>query len=277
MQKESETQSTTIDFEKMSTICLQLGNATANDTSSYSKIFVAKTAAEIASSKDGLVKSSLEKLDVVVDGSELGTIYNPMELANWAPFLSPSSEVSIRVKGANNGNVDLQPINTSFLLAGLIGASERKEPDGSRILTATKRKFAPKISAAPLRKKNVVTLNLDKFGMDDDDADMIDEDGLLEDDVLAPPPAMNAQSGKEDDCAGRKPCDNCSCGRAEVYAAEQAAAGAAAEPKKQQVASSACGKCNLGDAFRCASCPFLGKPAFKAGEEHLVLQMTDDL
>lgn len=264
----------------MSTICLQLGNATAGDSSSYSKTIVAKTAAEIASSKDGLVKSSLDKLDIIVDGSELGTIYNPMELANWAPFLSPSSVVSIRVKGANTGTVDLQPINTSFLLAGLIGASERREPDGSRILTANKRKFAPKISAAPLRKKNVVTLNLDKFGMEDDnDADMIDEDGLLEDDMLAPPPAMNAQSAKEDDCAGRKPCDNCSCGRAEVYAAEQAAGGAAvsAEPKQTAVPSSACGKCNLGDAFRCASCPFLGKPAFKAGEEHVVLQMTDDL
>lgn len=262
----------------MSTICLQLGNATANDTSSYSKIFVAKNAAEIASSKNGLVKSSLEKLDVVIDGSELGTIYNPMELANWAPFLSPSSVVSIQVQGANNGNVDLQPINTSFLLAGLIGASERREPDGSRILTATKRRFAPKVGAVPLRKKHVVTLNLDKFGMDDDDdADMIDEDGLLEDDMLAPPPALNAQSAKDDDCAGRKPCDNCSCGRAEVYAAEQAGADSGAEPKRTAGPSSACGKCNLGDAFRCASCPFLGKPAFKAGEEHVVLQMTDDL
>ncbi len=263
----------------MSTVCLQLGNATANDTSSYSQIVVAKTVDEIASSKNGLAKSSLERLDVFVDGSELGTIYNPMELANWAPFLSPSSVVSIRVQGANNGTVDLKPINTSFLLAGLIGASERRESDGSRVLTANKRKFAPKVSAAPLRKKNVVTLNLDNFGMDDDDdddADMIDEDGLLEDDMLAPPPALNATSAKEDDCAGRKPCDNCSCGRAEVYAAEQAAGEVSAEPKAQ-VPSSACGKCNLGDAFRCASCPFLGKPAFKAGEEHVVLQMTDDL
>jgi len=266
----------------MSTICLQLGNATANDASSYSQIVVAKTAAEIASSKNGLVKCSLDKLDVVVDISELGTMYNPMELANWAPFLSPSSVVSIQVQGANNGKIDLQPINTSFLLAGLIGASERREPDGSRVLTATKRKFAPKVGAAPLRKKkNVVTLNLENFGMDDDDdADMIDEEGLLSDNVLAPPPAMNAQSAKDDDdCAGRKPCDNCSCGRAEVYAAEQAQKGAGvdSEPIRQAAPSSACGKCNLGDAFRCASCPFLGKPAFKAGEEHVVLQMTDDL
>jgi len=268
----------------MSTICLQLGNATANDTSSYTQILVAKTADEIASSKNGLVKASLEKLDVIVDGSELGTMYNPMELANWAPFLSPSSVVSIQVQGANNGKIDLQPINTSFLLAGLIGASERREPDGSRVLTATKRKFAPKVSAAPLRKKkNIVTLNLDNFGMDDDDddADMIDEDGLLEDNMLAPPPAMNDQSAKDDGCAVRKPCDNCSCGRAETYAAEQAIGGAGVdtqpEPKRTAASSSACGKCNMGDAFRCASCPFLGKPAFKSGEEHVVLQMMDDL
>lgn len=267
-------------------ICLQLGNATANDTSSYSQILNAKNAAEIASSKSGLAKSSLEKLDVVVDGSELGAIYNPMELANWAPFLSPSSVVSIQVRGANQGKIDLQPINTSFLLAGLIGASERREPDGSRVLTATKRKFAPRVGAAPIRKKKpVVTLNLDSFGLDDDDgdndsnsnADLIDEDGLLEDDLLAPPPAMNANSAKDDDdSAGRKPCDNCSCGRKEIWEAEQAEKGDV-EPPQRNVASSACGKCNLGDAFRCASCPFLGKPAFKAGEEHVVLQMMDDL
>ena len=70
-----------------------------------------------------------------------------------------------------------------------------------------------------------------------------------------------------DDCAGREPCADCTCGRAENMAAE----------KQKEVKSSACGKCGMGDAFRCASCPYLGKPAFKDGGEQLVLDLTDDL
>ena len=106
-----------------------------------------------------------------------------------------------------------------------------------------------------------------------DEDDLIDEDGLLlagGDGLLDPPPAMAANASKNgDDCGGRKACDDCTCGRAERERGEQ--------QKQQPVKKSACGNCALGDAFRCASCPYLGKPAFKPGEEHLVLDLQDDI
>jgi hypothetical protein len=109
------------------------------------------------------------------------------------------------------------------------------------------------------------------------DSDLIDENALLDDGFVAPtPPACGP------DATGKKrACKNCSCGLAEIEAAENAenvdeAIKARNEAAMQNV-KSGCGSCAKGDAFRCASCPFLGKPAFEPGQEKMVLAMSDDL
>jgi len=86
----------------------------------------------------------------------------------------------------------------------------------------------------------------------------IDEDLLLGDDV---PKAVG--KGKSDCSTQPKACANCSCGRKELEDKH----GAAEAKKKLEngTVRSACGSCNLGDAFRCETCPYRGQPAFKPG------------
>ncbi|XP_037068477.1 anamorsin homolog [Pollicipes pollicipes] len=91
----------------------------------------------------------------------------------------------------------------------------------------------------------------------DDDLDLVDEDELLdEEDRQRPDPASLRVCGTT---GKRKACKDCSCGLAEELSAGK-------QPATKSVTSS-CGSCYLGDAFRCASCPYLGMPAFKPGEK----------
>uniref|UniRef100_A0A8C4N7P9 Anamorsin n=1 Tax=Eptatretus burgeri TaxID=7764 RepID=A0A8C4N7P9_EPTBU len=96
--------------------------------------------------------------------------------------------------------------------------------------------------------------------MDDDEVELIDSNQLLDAaDLDRPDPASLKAQG----CGpGRKrACKNCTCGLAEGLEAKDGGIRGPAGPK------SACGNCYLGDAFRCASCPYFGMPPFKPGEK----------
>jgi len=97
----------------------------------------------------------------------------------------------------------------------------------------------------------------------------------------------------------KKACKNCNCGLAELEAEETqqssivlldgSEGGLTQELIRSEKgrliraaqaapnATSSCGSCYLGDAFRCASCPYLGLPAFKPGEKVEIDLGTDDV
>ncbi|KAJ7095115.1 Fe-S cluster assembly protein DRE2 [Mycena belliarum] len=97
----------------------------------------------------------------------------------------------------------------------------------------------------------------------------------------------------------KRACKNCSCGLRELEEEELRASkvvvldgsqtGGAVEVSQDEKArlvaaakaapkaTSSCGSCFLGDAFRCASCPYLGLPAFQPGEKVEIDFGMDDI
>uniref|UniRef100_A0A4W5JWU6 Anamorsin n=1 Tax=Hucho hucho TaxID=62062 RepID=A0A4W5JWU6_9TELE len=125
-------------------------------------------------------------------------------------------------------------------------------------------KKTPKPKDKPALDPNVEKAwTLSANDMDDDDVDLVDSDALLDADDLKKPDAasLKAPSCGDGTTKKKKACKDCSCGLAEELEQESKGVQTISQPK------SACGSCYLGDAFRCASCPYLGMPAFKPGEK----------
>ncbi len=230
---------------------------------------------------------SLSTITIYIDTHE---IYDPLSLASLITSLRKDGTGKIilqftNITNDNKNDTDLiTSIHTSIMLAGLLAQSEKTE-NGKSSITAvykSKSKNQSNSNSNINLQSQTIRINIGKSihttnNQNDDDDEYIDEDELLNSN-LTTNPAINKpmdidiqQRQKDlDDCGGRKACDNCTCGRKEMEEN-------GGEVKKNQDMKSSCGNCAKGDAFRCANCPFLGKPAFKDGEEHLVLDLMDDL
>ncbi|KAB8077946.1 cytokine-induced anti-apoptosis inhibitor 1, Fe-S biogenesis-domain-containing protein [Aspergillus leporis] len=120
---------------------------------------------------------------------------------------------------------------------------------------------------------------------ENNDADeLIDEDALLSEEDLKRPLPRPVNCQPETAKKRRRPCKDCTCGLASQLEEEDRAREAKATQDLNilklntddlndeldftvQGKTSSCNSCSLGDAFRCSSCPYIGLPPFKPGEE----------
>ena len=135
-------------------------------------------------------------------------------------------------------------------------------------------------------KKTLVSKASGAWEEDEDDRDeMIDEDALLTEKDKAKP---TTAEGEGVGCPPtRKPCKDCTCGRKEEEEMKENATPGTTTSSvvkmdlendpNDETFKSACGNCALGDAFRCAGCPYLGQPAFKENDGEGKVVMLDDL
>ncbi len=251
-------------------IHLKSGESTASTNSEDNEIVTSKLTSETVPSHQG----PLCKITIHIESIAL---YDPLSLASLVPSLRKDGLGQVLLKIPSD--VDAAPLHTSIMLAGLTSQSEKTTDDGYCCITAIYKPKSKHSSAAikiNTNKNNSSQAIRINIGDLTDEDDLINEDDLLTsapNEINAPTEVDVAERQKQlDDCGGRKACDNCTCGRKEMEEAGDVKKVVAAE-----VPTSSCGNCAKGDAFRCAGCPYLGKPAFKEGEEHLVLDLTDDL
>ncbi|XP_045149836.1 anamorsin [Echinops telfairi] len=240
--------------------------------------------------------------DVILSGVVPGstTLHSPEVLAEMARILRPGGclflKEPIETAAVNNSKVKTaSKLCSALTLSGLV---EIKELDGvsrckwrSRGLSHGSRWQPSAVARKRLSRKRPVLYpaltrspvsqlttpgkpavdpaaarlwTLSANDMDDDSTDLIDSDELLDPEDLKKPDPASLRAASCGEAGKRKACKNCTCGLAEELEKKSE------EEQKSSQPKSACGNCYLGDAFRCASCPYLGMPAFKPGDKVLL-------
>ena len=173
-----------------------------------------------------------------------------------AKMVRPGGHLGVRQVVQNTRDVDscAASLRTELIMLGMTSVSVKDDQEELVIMVngeKRERREAEALRVAPAQDK----VSWKIAAGDDENDDLIDEEDLLGDDIaiVEAAPAACGPSTK-------KACANCTCGRAE---------GKVTKLTKEMIDNpqSGCGSCALGDAFRCAGCPYRGLPAFEIGKK----------
>jgi hypothetical protein len=179
-----------------------------------------------------------------------------------------------------------QALSVDLKIQGFTNTMSAKDPStGERFVVCQKPEYeiGSKVSvsiaqASSSSSSSSAAVGTWKMATDDlADDGLVDEDELLNDGIVVQRGDAASCGDDGGPAAGKKrACKNCTCGLADMEADEFKAQQAGMTVEDKVIKSSSCGSCYKGDAFRCASCPFLGKPAFEPGQEKVVLSLGSD-
>ncbi|KAI8468419.1 MAG: cytokine-induced anti-apoptosis inhibitor 1, Fe-S biogenesis-domain-containing protein [Monoraphidium minutum] len=191
----------------------------------------------------------------------------PAFLGGVAKLLQPGARATVQLGGgASTGDA-----KSALLLSGFVDCQDSgaaavagSVPSyGVGAKSALKKPAAAAAAAPAAPAVNGGAWKVDLAGGDEDE-ELVDEEELLTEEDRARPAPVAAADDCEVGAAGRKACKDCTCGRAEAEAAGVKVT--LTDEMIQNPGVGSCGNCSLGDAFRCAGCPYRGLPSFQPGK-----------
>jgi hypothetical protein len=176
------------------------------------------------------------------------------------------------IEGGINDRDEGQALSVDLKIQGFVDLMAAKDADGSRFILCQRPSYDIDTQAKIETNVNISSESKWKMATDDlSDEGLVNEDDLLDDIVLPKPKVCGPGEGGK-----KRACKDCSCGLKEIEEKEKEQIDKGQTPEERSFKASSCGGCSRGDAFRCAGCPFLGKPAFEPGQEKLILSLADD-
>eukprot|EP00939_MAST-03C_sp_MAST-3C-sp1_P003322 g3322.t1 len=217
--------------------------------------------------RKGDVDLELDEVIIQMSSKEFKFVSDEGALATLVKRVSSGGCFAFHISGMQSSSLT-DGFRTAILSAGLTFQSKGLNDDilsviclkptwksGATATLSSRRKKKSKATNAPSKVWKMLASDIAV------DTPLVDEDALLDEDALTLPSKKPAGCGTEEKTnKARKPCKNCTCG---LKDAEGKKTVSDAEMKEMK---SSCGNCHKGDAFRCGSCPFLGKPAFNKGD-----------